>query len=351
LSVSAGAAPLTGLVAVVGFEAALLGELGLAKPDGPRWPGVITTRRPVGDPAFALQVLPEVAQVKGATPEALVEGGVGVLAARVAAHAGPVLVHAYVPDAAAYRTIEGQAAKLGRAVVERLRAEGAAQVKLGNPAGPNTTGFGPQTLLVQLALVGRTSLLVSAAQPKQLGMGGLDLAPWPAGGAPVREDRTAPSRAYRKLVEGFAWLGRAPSEGQSCVDLGGAPGGWAYTALSRGATVTAVDRSPLAPPAAGHPGLTMVLGNAFTFRPPAPVDWLLCDVICAPARTIELCDEWMAAGLCQSLVATLKFKGDADYPAIAAARTRLARHRWPFLRIKHLRNHNNEAVILATRAA
>jgi hypothetical protein len=56
----------------------------------------------------------------------------------------------------------------------------------------------------------------------------------------------------------------------------------------------------------------------------------------------------MAAGLCQSLVATLKFKGDADYAAIAEARTRLARHRWPFLRIKHLRNHNNEAVILAS---
>ena len=81
-----------------------------------------------------------------------------------------------------------------------------------------------------------------------------------------------------------------------------------------------------------------------------PVDWLLCDVICTPDKTIELCDQWMAADLCRSVVATLKFKGSADYPAIAAARTRLGRHGWPFLRIKHLRNHHNEAVILATRA-
>jgi 23S rRNA (cytidine2498-2'-O)-methyltransferase len=340
--------PLTGLLAVVGFEGALLAELGLAKPDGPRWPGMITTRRPMADPAFALQVLPSAVQVKGAALADLVGGAAAALAPALDRSRGPVALHAFVPDAAAYRTIEAQAAQVGKGVLEHLRAKG--HPAHGRIKAGAAERLVPETLLIQLALVGRTSLLVSAAHPRPLPTGGLDLAPWPAGAAPVREDRTAPSRAYRKLVEGFAWLGRAPGEGQSCVDLGGAPGGWAYTALCRGAAVTAVDRSPLAPPAAGHPRLTMVLGNAFTYRPPAPVDWLLCDVICAPARTIELCEQWMGEGLCQSLVATLKFKGDADYPAIAEARTRLARHRWPFVRIKHLRNHNNEAVILASRA-
>jgi 23S rRNA (cytidine2498-2'-O)-methyltransferase len=340
---------LTGLVAVVGFESALLGELRMEKPDGPRWPGLITTRKPlaVPDPAFALQVLPAAVQVRGPTPEALVEGADAALAPELEGR-GPLALHAFVPSPAEYRSVEAQAAALGRGLLERWRRSGnPARTRL-VPAGDRLTA---ETLVVQLALVGRTSLLVSAARPRVLPQGGFDLAPWPAGAASVREDRAAPSRAYRKLVEGFAWLGRAPEAGETCVDLGGSPGGWAFTALSRGARVIAVDRSPLAPPAAGHPLLTMVLGNAFTYQPPAPVDWLLCDVICAPTRTIELCDQWMGQGLCRSLAATLKFKGSDDYAAIAEARARLGRHGWPFLRIKHLRNHNNEAVILATKIA
>lgn len=204
-------------------------------------------------------------------------------------------------------------------------------------------------LLVQLVLVGRTSLLISAAQPRARATGGFDLVPFVGGRAPVADDRAAPSRAYRKLCEGFAWLGAAPAAGETCVDLGGAPGGWAHTALTRGASVTAVDRAPLEPPAAGHPRLTAIIGNAFTYRPRARVDWLLCDVICTPARTIELVDQWLAANLAGNVVATLKFKGSGDYTTIAAARERLQRHAPAFLRIKHLVNHSNEAVILIRR--
>ena len=43
----------------------------------------------------------------------------------------------------------------------------------------------------------------------------------------------------------------------------------------------------------------MIVGNAFTYAPPAAVDWLLCDVICEPPRTIELVDRWMREGRCR----------------------------------------------------
>jgi 23S rRNA (cytidine2498-2'-O)-methyltransferase len=133
------------------------------------------------------------------------------------------------------------------------------------------------------------------------------------------------------------------------VDLGGAPGGWAFTALGLGAKVTAVDRSPLVAPALGHPHLEMILGNAFNYRPPAPVDWLLCDVICEPTRTLALVETWMREGLCRRVVATLKFKGEGDYGLLREVRTRLGRLRWPFIRLKHLHHHSNEVAILATR--
>jgi 23S rRNA (cytidine2498-2'-O)-methyltransferase len=213
---------------------------------------------------------------------------------------------------------------------------------VGGPAFADVT-------LVQLVLVGRMSLLVSAARPQPLSTGGFDLAPWPGGAAAVDESRAAPSRAYRKLVESFAWMDAGPDKGQTCVDLGGSPGGWAYTALTRGASVIAVDRSPLAPPAAGHAKLAMVIGNAFTYRPPGPVDWLLCDVICEPEKTIALVERWMDEGLCNAVIATLKFKGSGDYQRLGEARSRLHRRGWGFLRIKHMRHHNNEAVIMLRR--
>ncbi len=345
-------ATLTGWVVVPGWEGALLAELGVAPGArrSPRWPGLITTWGTAvapdvttPDPAFSLQVLPDAKQVKGEGTKELAVGAAALVEPILQADGAPIVLHVYVPDRVAYRNVAGQAAVLEAAFGEQLKALGL----LDRLVASRRSRFA-DSHLVQLALVGRTSLLVSAARPRTTADGTMQPAPFVAGAAPVPEDRTAPSRANRKLVEGFAWLGAAPEAGQTVVDLGGAPGGWAFTALTCGAAVTAVDRSALSPPALGHPKLTMVIGNAFTYRPPGPVDWLLCDVICEPARTIDLVDRWVGEGLCGAVVATLKFKGEGDYPAIGVARARLARHGW-FLRIKHLRNHNNEAAILMRR--
>ena len=287
--------------------------------------------------------------MRGDSVSALARGAAEHLLPLLDRFSGPWLLHAFVPDPRAYRSIAARAALIADELLADVRARRQAILKRLQPQ-PGPAPFTGH-LLVQLCLVGRGSLLVSAAQPRPLPTGGFNLAPWPAGSAPVPEDRQAPSRAYRKLVEGFAWLGLAPGPGERCVDLGGAPGGWAHTALKRGAQVVAVDRSPLVPPAAGHPGLQVVLGDAFAYRPAAPVDWLLCDVICQPGRTIDLVESWMRAGLCRRVVATLKFTGTADYAAVERARARLGAVGWPFLRFKHLRNHHNEVAILASAGA
>lgn len=339
------------LVTSPGYEDALLAELG--RPRGAmRWPGVVGVREAEGgsgsvDPVFARQQLPDAVQVKGESVSALVDESYRVVRDELDGVEG-FTVHAYVPDPEEYGHLAGRARLVGEGLMALVRERRRRAFRRFVPAEEAGGRWGALHLL-QLALVGRTSLLVSLARPGALARGGFDLAPWPAGIAPVAEDKAAPSRAYGKLEESFAWLGEAPAAGESCVDLGGAPGGWAWKALQRGARVTAVDRAALAPPAAGHPGLTMVQGNAFTYEPPAPAHWLLCDVICEPARTVELVDRWVARGWCRAAVATMKFKGEGGYHLLAQAVARLAAHRPRYLRLKHLFRHHNEAVILLLR--
>ena len=67
----------------------------------------------------------------------------------------------------------------------------------------------------------------------------------------------------------------------------------------RGLTVTAVDNGPLAP-SAGATGLVdHVRADGFSFRPPRPVDWLVCDMVEAPARVARLMGLWVGRGLCR----------------------------------------------------
>ena len=113
----------------------------------------------------------------------------------------------------------------------------------------------------------------------------------------------------------------------------------------------AVDRAPLERPVLGHPRLTMIKGNAFTWEPPAskiPVDWLLSDVICEPARALALCERWVSGGWCRRLVMTVKFKGQGGYGMLADVRATLDRANATTLRIKHLHHNKNEVTVMAS---
>jgi 23S rRNA (cytidine2498-2'-O)-methyltransferase len=206
--------------------------------------------------------------------------------------------------------------------------------------------FGPDVLLVQLLLVARDRLLVSTAVPGPLPRGGFDLAPWPAGAAPVVEDRAPPSRAYRKLEEAFQWMNAVPGRGDTCVDLGAAPGSWTMAAARRGARVVAVDRASLAAAVARLSGVTTVAGDAFAYAPPAPVDWLLSDIVSEPARAIALVDAWLSERRCRNLVVTAKFKGRDQYGALSALEPIFARTEPSFARVKQLAHNKNEVTVM-----
>lgn len=134
------------------------------------------------------------------------------------------------------------------------------------------------------------------------------------------EDRTGPpSRAYLKLWEALTRIGRWPQPGETCLDLGAAPGGWTWVLAGLGAQVTAVDKALLDPAVAALPGVSLRQESAFGLDPRRhpPVDWLFSDVICYPARLLALVRRWLEAGRVRNLVCTIKFQGQTDH-AVAA---------------------------------
>ncbi len=134
-----------------------------------------------------------------------------------------------------------------------------------------------------------------------------------AGEIPHAEDKAAPSRAFAKVVEAELRLGHRIQRGQTCVDLGASPGSWSYVGLQRGARVIAVDRSPLREDLMQHPKLVFHQGDAFKFKPEQPVDWLICDIIAAPQRSMDLLVEWLTEGQMGAFIVTIKFKGSDEY--------------------------------------
>jgi 23S rRNA (cytidine2498-2'-O)-methyltransferase len=144
--------------------------------------------------------------------------------------------------------------------------------------------------------------------------------PFPNGEVHFVEDRTGPpSRAYLKLWETLTLVGQSPGAGDVCLDLGSSPGGWTWALAQTGARVISVDKAPLAPEVARLPGVEYRGESAFALDPAAvgPIDWLLCDVVCYPARLLSLVKRWLAAGICCRFVCTIKFQGETDHATAA----------------------------------
>jgi hypothetical protein len=367
-----------------GFEAALVSELGgAAARCRTLAPGVVTTEAvpaPGVDPAFARQVLTGAVEGTGASVRALAEAAYTAVEATIDRWPGSFALHAFPPPAppAAEGDRTLPAARLTHTRARAARRTGAprevAREAPGDRLGSRATliggellkllgerrkrasrrhvadlapaDFNEQVLLVQLLLVERERLVVSAAAPRPLGHGGFDLAPWPAGAAPIDDDRTPPSRAYKKLEEAFQWMNAAPRKGETCVDLGAAPGSWTYAAARRGARVVAIDRSPLAPAVARMPGVTTAAGDAFAYAPPSPIDWLVSDIVCEPARAITLVDDWLSGKRARNLVVTIKFKGREGYGALAALPAIFERTAPSFARVKQLAHNKNEVTVM-----
>jgi 23S rRNA (cytidine2498-2'-O)-methyltransferase len=196
------------------------------------------------------------------------------------------------------------------AVIERMKKR---RRRLTRLLQDDVLPIDPRTSLVQCFLTAPDAGWISisvAPEPHDLTA---IVSRFPRGSVPLAEDPDAPSRAFAKLVEAELHLGRQIARGEVCVDLGASPGSWSYVALRRGAQVIAIDRSELRDDLMHDPQLHFEVADAFKFKPTTTVDWLVCDVIAAPQRSIDLLMEWLNETRMRHFVVTIKFKGTDDY--------------------------------------
>jgi len=136
--------------------------------------------------------------------------------------------------------------------------------------------------------------------------------PWLMGIPRLRLPRSAPSRSALKLEEALhhfltpAERKRRLAPGMQAVDLGAAPGGWSWLLTRRHMQVTAVDNGPLDRALLDSGLVTHRRADGFRYRPPRPVDWLVCDMVEQPARIARLVAQWLARGDCRASIFNLK---------------------------------------------
>ncbi|MFK7987760.1 MAG: SAM-dependent methyltransferase [Sandaracinaceae bacterium] len=161
---------------------------------------------------------------------------------------------------------------------------------------------------------------------------------FPNGAVRFLEDREGPpSRAYLKLWEALTLAGEWPREGDRVVDLGSAPGGWTWVLAERGASVTSVDKAPLAPAVGALCNVTERRESAFGLDPASvgPVDWVFSDIICYPDRLERLVDRWAESNPDARFVVTIKLQGETDHAAVARFQAKAGR-------VVHLAHNRHE---------
>ena len=306
---------------------------------------------PAADPslAFATQVLPDARPVMATSVARWAERCTDLVLDALGAHAGPWRLHVLAAPVPGSRLGAGRAQLVRTQLVAQLKERRRAlhRALVADDATPwrdaaGSAARGTEALvasdaavpdaapgadaLVQVLLTDLEAGWISIARDPARHAWRHVLSRFPAGVVEVPEDRGPPSRAYRKLLEAELHLGARIETGQRCVDLGASPGGWSAVALARGASVLAVDRAPLREDLMAHPLLAFRQGDAFRHAPDpaAPADWLLCDVIAFPERTLELLARWLAAGGCRRFVVTLKFRGTEDYGRLEECKALLA---------------------------
>lgn len=258
--------------------------------------------------AFARQTLPDAVETQAASINAWADRIVDV-AAGVLPDDHPWRLHLW-PQYGEGKAGKNRCELIRASVMERLKKR---RRHLLRSWGESESVLDARTSLVQCLLASpETGWLSASVAPLAYAHRHL-VSSFPRGEVPLADDKSAPSRAFTKLVEAEQRLGRRIEHGQTCVDLGASPGSWSYVAIQRGAHVTAVDRSELRVDLMRHPRLRFETADAFKYQPPQTVDWLVCDVIAAPERSIGLLLEWLRGRRMRNFIVTVKFKGHDEY--------------------------------------
>lgn len=179
----------------------------------------------------------------------------------------------------------------------------------------------------------------------------------PGGRPRLRLPREAPSRATLKIEEAFLTLlseaerAELLAPGMTAVDLGAAPGGWTFHLVRCGLFVTAVDNGPMDEALMRTGMVEHLKADGFTWMPEVPCDWMVCDIVDKPRRTVDLVARWLRDGRCRASVFNLKLpmkkRLEEWYLCRDRLETALAATGRPFdIRAKQLYHDREEITVL-----
>jgi 23S rRNA (cytidine2498-2'-O)-methyltransferase len=309
-----------------GFDDDLAEEIG-----GRRFgPGLVTVEKPPAAwPVFARAGFPVAAEVR---PEEVPAALAAALDRAFAGKPRAWTLNAWVPDTDQTNPLAARAEKLASALRPDLEL-------LHVPRADDAVRYGG--FLAQACLVAEGRVLVGVMPAHD----SPTLAP--GGRARAGRPKDAPSRAARKLEEAFLWIGRAPEPGETCVDLGAAPGGWTAVLLKRRARVIAVDPALLAPDLARR--VRHVQASAFDYAPDEPVDWLFCDMAWRPLEVAQLLAKWARRGWATAMVSNIKLPMKQRVTFVRKVMAAVAEGGWRDLRGRQLYHDREEITLSAWR--
>lgn len=210
------------------------------------------------------------------------------------------------PDSDAARPLAALARSFANALRPALRRDGRLA-----PTADSRQGC------LHVCFLSGTHAVLGITQPQGLRL-------WPQGIARLRVLKEAPSRSAAKLEEALETL-MSPEErarwlqpGMSAADLGAAPGGWSFILARCHVRVTAIDNGPLQPSLLDSGLVEHLRADGFTWQPPRPVDWMVCDMVEQPRRVAARMADWFIHGWCQRAIFNLKLPMKKRYAEVQA---------------------------------
>lgn len=288
---------------------------------------------------FARQILPNASLLEGTSIKTIAQSIVTELIERLGDEAGEWCFHIFDPAAVETGEEYSRPRLIHQEVTNLLKQRRRSLLK---GISQECTPHAP---LVQVLVASPTLNFMSVTAPELRQSLRSNISTHRAGYVDILDDKTPPSRAFKKLLEAISVFNLSPKRGETCVDLGACPGGWTHVMVELGLKATGIDRSPLDDRLMRNKNVTFIKGDAFTWLPKESVDWLICDVITSPDRTLSILETWLTKKLCHSFCVTVKFKGTPDFDNLVKIRQLLATHT-SWFDGKQLTNNKNELTVV-----
>jgi 23S rRNA (cytidine2498-2'-O)-methyltransferase len=90
--------------------------------------------------------------------------------------------------------------------------------------------------------------------------------------------------------------------------------------VQRGFMVTAVDNGPMDARLMESGQVKHRRDDGFHYRPPDPVQWMVCDMVESPAKIARLVAKWVAEGWCAETIFNLKLPMKKRYEEVLRCR-------------------------------